>query len=84
MLFRSRGTVLPSSTPIPLTPAFAARPDKQAQWDAFLRRTTPVFLPPSFAQVVEDVRHFIEPVILASGDETATTDGHWTPNVGWA
>jgi hypothetical protein len=50
--FRQRGAALPVLVPFPLTPTFAARPDKQAQWDAFLRRTTPVFVPPSFAQVI--------------------------------
>jgi len=81
--FRQRGTVLPSSLPVPLTPAFAVRPDKQAQWDAFLRRTAPVFLPPSFAEVLEDLRRFVEPVILASGDETEVASGQWTPHIGW-
>jgi hypothetical protein len=81
--FRRRGAVLPSSIPIALTPTFAARPDKQAQWDAFLRRTAPVFRPPSFAEVIAELRGFLEPVILVRG-ETETANGQWTPLVGWA
>ncbi len=81
--FQQRGTALPASFPAALTPAFADRSDKQAQWSAFLRRTTPVFAPPSFVQVIEDLRYFVEPVILASSQAAEAARGQWAPNVGW-
>ncbi len=81
--FRRRGTALASSMPVALTSDFASRRDKQAQWDGFLRRTTPTLTPPSFAEVLGDLRRFIEPIIAASGEGEKTAGGQWTPHDGW-
>jgi predicted nucleotidyltransferase component of viral defense system len=81
--FRRRGTELPSSMPVTLTSDFAARLDKQALWDGFLRRTTPTLTPQSLANMLTDLRGFIEPLISASGDDEDAADGNWTPHEGW-
>jgi hypothetical protein len=80
--FRQRGTDLPSSIPDALTAAFAARQDKQAQWDAFLRRTAPTILPPSFAEVLHGLRQFVEPILIASESKADAVSGQWAPGTG--
>jgi hypothetical protein len=77
--FRQRGTALPTSMPIALTPAFAARSDKLAGWTAFLRRTTPTFAPPSFPDVLSEIRRFVEPLII----EVQPTVSKWNSKDGW-
>ncbi len=83
MTFRHRGTVLPFSVPAPLTDAFATRRDKQDQWSAFLRRTRPSLPPPPFAELVVELRRFLEPVIAATQKGDEQVDGQWTQSGGW-
>lgn len=80
--FHHRGTALPSGTPTALEDAFAARPDKQAQWKAFLSRTAPTVPPPPFAELVREVRRFLEPVIVAAAKD-GPVDGEWHRMEGW-
>ncbi len=81
--FKRRGTEIPPSTPAPLTPAFAADRAKQAQWDAFLKRTAPALAPPPFANVVNEVRAFLDPVLTALRNKQVRVD-HWIPGAGWS
>jgi Nucleotidyl transferase AbiEii toxin, Type IV TA system len=69
--FEHRQTAL-HATPVALTPAFAERSDKQAQWRAFLRRhegggdrhpTTGE--PPILAEAVLAIAAFLSPVTAA-------------------
>lgn len=56
------------NTPIPANPTafgaeFAQRDDKQAQWRAFLRRSTPEGVPDKFAEAVACVAAFLGPIL---------------------
>lgn len=74
--FERRKTEL-SASPYPLSDAFAAEPDKQTQWAAFLRRNGLEKAQPDFAAVIRELRHFISPAL--AGDP-----GEWRPARGWA
>lgn len=74
--FERRQTVL-SPSPYPLSDAFAAEPDKQTQWLAFLRRNGLEKAQPSFAAVIRELRDFIGPAL--AGDA-----GEWRAARGWA
>jgi predicted nucleotidyltransferase component of viral defense system len=63
--FERRGTPIPKTLPAPLTTEFALRRDKQEQWKAFLKRTTPTLEPPPFEFLVRDLRRFFKPIIAA-------------------
>ncbi|MDE2462411.1 MAG: nucleotidyl transferase AbiEii/AbiGii toxin family protein [Alphaproteobacteria bacterium] len=81
--FTTRGTALPETLPAPLTPEFAARRDKLAQWEGFLRRTTPAEPPPAFDRLVEALRQFIEPLLADLPKDTSNLSGDWRPKKGW-
>lgn len=80
--FKRRGAEIPPSTPAPLTPAFAADRAKQALWDAFLVRAAPALAPPPFADVVSEVRAFLDPVLVSLRNKPVRTN-HWIPGAGW-
>jgi hypothetical protein len=63
--FKQRATQFPKSLPAPLTPDFALRRDKQEQWKAFLKRTSPTLEPPPLELLVGELRRFFEPIIVA-------------------
>jgi hypothetical protein len=71
-----------SATPEALTPAFADLPAKQAQWRAFIRRTRLQSPPADFAEVVQTIGGFLQPVVeaLAAGKSFGTK---WTPPGPW-
>jgi hypothetical protein len=73
--FERRKTDL-SAYAYPLSDAFAAEPDKQTQWAAFLRRNGLEKSQPSFAVVISELRAFIGPAL--AGDP-----GDWRPARGW-
>ncbi len=80
--FERRKTALPADWPGCLTADFAARADKLAQWNAFLTRTQPTLVPPSFPDLLEALRRFLMPVGL-SATNAAAAAGDWSPNKGW-
>lgn len=80
--FKRRATEIPPSTPAPLTSAFAADRAKQALWDAFLKRAAPALTPPPFADVIGEIRTFIDPVLSALR-EKQTSPKHWIPGAAW-
>lgn len=49
--------------PIAFTAEFVQRNDKQAQWKAFIRRSSPEGLPSQFEQVVDGIAAFLAPVL---------------------
>ncbi len=57
--FERRGTALPDGVPFGLTDAFATDAQKQAQWNAFLRRNR--LEAPQLATVVAELRQFLVP-----------------------
>lgn len=64
--FDRRRTVLPSSAPLALTPAFFEDRTKQEQWKAFLRRSRLEATDTSLADVVGALREFLLPPALAA------------------
>lgn len=68
--FARRGTAL-TATPVAWTEAFARDAGRQAQWQAFLRRTGVADAPATLAEAVAALRAFLGPVItaLAEGAE---------------
>jgi hypothetical protein len=75
---RRRETATPTETPVALNGAFADRPDKQALWSGFLRRTPPALPPPAFDEVLAELRGFFGPLLAALAlPESAR--GRWNP-----
>jgi predicted nucleotidyltransferase component of viral defense system len=66
--FNRRKTPLPTDVPQGLTDQFGEDPQKQSQWTAFLRRAhakNPA--DNSFKSVIEEIRTFLLPPLLAAG-----------------
>lgn len=79
--FARRGTTMPP-TPPALTAEFAADARKQAQWSAFLRRTSPEGVPVDLSELVTDIAAFLGPI--AKGiTEGAAFRGTWVPPGPW-
>ncbi len=76
--FQHRNTPLPRETPVGLADAFAHQ--KQAQWQAFLKRTRLEQTVPGFEIVIQSLRAFLLPLlnseILPPGS-VWTADGRW-------
>lgn len=62
--FERRRTEIPSELPDALTPAFAADPSKQAQWNIFVRDVA--LDPGSLDEVVQHLASFLMPVAAAA------------------
>lgn len=67
--FRRRGTELSTHLPVGLEPDFADNAAKQAQWQGFLRKTG--LVAPSLPEVVDLLRDFLGPLVLAATDRQA-------------
>jgi len=67
--FRRRKTVVPSIMPVAFTKEFGGNHDKQTQWNAFLKRMGKEGRQMPFAGVVEGIREFLWPVLLAISTE---------------
>lgn len=63
LTFERRKTAVPKQLPLAFTSDFSDDPIKQAQWSAFLRKSSLDSL--TLKQVVEKIRTFIEPVFSA-------------------
>jgi hypothetical protein len=81
--FERRGRPLPADWPACLTPEFAARADKLDQGRAFLRRTSPVLAPLPFADLVQALQAFLEPVVKGP-PASITTLTVWKPGMAWS
>lgn len=66
-----RGTPMPTALPVGLTDSFAEDDSKQKQWAGFMRKMGDARGTPSLADVVELVRAFLEPVLIAASDIVA-------------
>lgn len=80
--FMRRATPMPGELPIALTAAFAEDAGKQAQWRAFLRRTTIALAPEPLPDLLRAVSEFVMPpaAALAAGEPFAL---HWKPGGPW-
>lgn len=80
--FERRRTPIPASLPLALTPEFAAMPDKQAQWRAFLGKSGTTAAPQDLADTVAHLSTFLEPVIDAARTGSPFTV-EWKPGRPW-
>lgn len=83
--FARRGTAMPNGLPVALTGAFAADAGKQAQWRAFLNRTTITLAPEPFPDLLDAIAAFAAPLLEAEGATTLAAmhwplGGPWTAN----
>lgn len=79
MTFERRGTKFPEALPSALTDSFALNKDKQVQWNAFLKKTTPKLAPNSFVDAVTKIREFLLPLIQHNIPDTS----NWTAADSW-
>lgn len=80
--FNQRGTPLPTSPPLALTPTFSADPIKEAQWRAFLRKALLVAETKTLAETVEDLIAFILLPTFAAAEGKAFKM-KWPPGGPW-
>lgn len=81
--FRRRETVIPASTPIALTKAFATDDAKQKQWKAFIRRSGLEQGVGELSEVVRELEGFVLPPFDAARG-TKTFDAVGAPGRGWS
>ena len=74
--FERRRTPLPEQVPIALSDSFAL--EKETQWRAFLARDRLEVAPASFAQVIDDLRAFLQPVLTRAEVASWRPGGPWT------
>jgi predicted nucleotidyltransferase component of viral defense system len=80
--FDRRKTALPELLPLALTAAFAAVPDKRAQWQAFRTRSGATGAPETLDEVIERLAVFFSP-LFASASEGALLNAIWPPGGPW-
>lgn len=80
--FDRRGTPLPDADPIGLTDQFAQDRQKQAQWGAFVKRTKLSDAPIELQEVVDRVRRFVSPPLMAAST-VPRLNAQWRPGHGW-
>jgi len=79
--FRRRQTPF-QMMPAAFTPAFTVNPEKQAQWQAFVRRLPKVTTPPTLEAVVRCIAVLLLPVVQALVEERAF-EQYWSPGGPW-
>lgn len=79
--FQRRQTPMPAETPLALTDAFALDAGKQAQWRAFLNRTTLALAPEPLPELVAFIATFVMPLLSESD---AVVGQHWAAGGPWA
>ena len=80
--FERRKTAIPNDTPLVFSPEFSKDRNKATQWQAFLNRTGLSDDGKGLAGVIEELRVFLEPPLLANNKgrlsvKEWTTDGKW-------
>lgn len=67
--FNRRGTSIPSDYPVSFTEEFYANPDKQVQWQAFLKTSKLENEKLEFSEVVNDIQRFLMPPLSAATND---------------
>lgn len=80
--FQRRATPIPADPPAALTAAFADDPGKQAQWQAFLRRTAMTLQPPVLPDLINAVAEFVLPPMQTVASD-ATFELDWQAGGPW-
>ncbi len=81
--FGRRRTPMPTTQPTALTEAFHTHPDKQAQWQAYLRKGRVRGQVPALHDVALQMSVFLMPVVEAIKAGTRF-DQHWPPGGPWS
>lgn len=76
---RRRETAPPIEIPVGLTEVFAQIAADRGYWPGFLRRTPPATKPPTFPQVLQELRQFFGPIIAVLATPEAAR-GRWDPD----
>lgn len=69
--FEQRGTTIHPS-PECFSVAFATNPMKNVQWNSFIHKNQLGLAPDTFAEIVDQIRHFITPILQCSIEVTST------------
>jgi hypothetical protein len=80
--FERRRTPYPEGEPLVLTRAFLGAPERQALWQAFLRRGR-LAAPPDAGELAEALRRFLGPVLAAAG-KGESLHASWSPGGPWS
>lgn len=80
--FERRGTPIPTSPPLALTPEFAAALGKQAQWEGYLRKNRLSEVPRDLNEIVVRIATFLTPMITAPRDGESPNEA-WSPRGPW-
>ena len=80
--FARRRTNLPSGLPFALSPAFVGAPAKQAQWKAFISRTSTASGSLDLPRVIDQIRVFLVPILEGLTNATSSSQ-EWNPEIGW-
>jgi predicted nucleotidyltransferase component of viral defense system len=80
--FERRGTNIPHDRPIAFTEEFYAKPDKQLQWDSFLRTSKLEDVNLKLHEVIKDIEKFLLPPLNAVAGDVPfimnwSADGPW-------
>src|SRR5207247_2996781 len=81
--FDRRGTPIPSELPLALSDAFAGDAEKQAQWNAFLKRGQLDNVPASLAVMTERLATFLLPAARAAASAAAVRQRCGRGEGGW-
>ena len=79
LTFQRRTTALPTTTPIGLTETFSTEPQKQTQWNAFIRKNR-LNAPSDLAEIVHRIEAFVLPVLIDSNIAVKV----WNTGKGWS
>lgn len=81
--FARRGTPIPNAIPVALTEEFATNAGKQAQWQAFCRRTVLRETAPALEHIVAQLSLFLLPPLRALQQQIPFRH-RWEPETGWS
>tara|TARA_R110002111_G_scaffold185031_3_gene250886 strand:+ start:960 stop:1880 length:921 start_codon:yes stop_codon:yes gene_type:complete len=79
--FQNRQTSLVEQ-PVALTPTFTENPEKQKQWQGFLRKSRLEIAPAQLTDLVDQLQDFLIP-LLAGLMKNQRTNGNWKPGGPW-
>jgi len=81
--FERRGTPLPVTAPLALTPGFHSDDQKSLQWRAFVKRLRLDSTTPALDEIGEAILRFVEAPLSEARERTAT-EKVWSISGGWA
>ena len=80
--FTRRGTSIPNDSPVAFTKEYFTNPDKQTQWQAFLRTSKLENEKIDLSEVVDAIQQFLLPPLIASAKDKPFTE-NWCAGGPW-